>query len=97
MQPQIYRHWQDLHRRAVRGETLSHAEQEAYEIGCRELDAEESMDGSVDKMRQLREQISSATLEQRELQEREAQLDARIATLEANLDARTRQLLGIGN
>ena len=97
MEPQDDRQWQELHRRTVRGETLTLSEQEAYEAGCRELDAEEFLDGTVEKMRNLREQIGSAAREQRDLQVREAELDARIATLEARLDARTRQLLGIGS
>jgi len=48
-------------------------------------------------MRELRAQIGAAEAEQRRLREREAELDARTAALEARLDARTRQLLGIGN
>ena len=97
MEPHGYLKWQELHRRTVRGESRTLSEQETYEAGCCDLDADESLDGSADKLRQLREQISSATLDQRELQEQEAKLDARIATLESRLDERTRLLLGILN
>jgi chromosome segregation ATPase len=97
MDPEIYRQWQELHRRMVLGKTLNASEQEAYEAGCRELDAAEELDGSLDQIRKLREQIFSADAAQQRLREQEAELDARIAALEARLDTRTRQLLGIGN
>ena len=56
------------------------------------------LDGSyLERLRELRAQIAAAELEQQRLREREAELDARIVALEARLDTRTRQLLGIGN
>jgi cell division protein FtsB len=45
----------------------------------------------------LRAQIAAAEAEQAQLRRREAELNARIAALEARLDERTRQLLGIGS
>jgi len=97
MDSRVYRQWQELHRRTVLGETLAASEQEVYEAGCRELDAEETQDGGLEQMRRLRNDILSAEREQQQLREQEVKLDARIAALEARLDARTRQLLGIGN
>ncbi|HLJ53641.1 MAG TPA: hypothetical protein VKT77_01305 [Chthonomonadaceae bacterium] len=94
--PQDYAAWTELHRRVVLGEDLSASERQAYEAGCRELDGEEVLDGSVARMRELREQIRAALRDQRMMQEKESELDVRIAELEARLDTRTRQLLGIG-
>ena len=97
MDEQTYKRWQDLHRRVVSGETLRAEEQAAYEAGCCELDAEERLDGNLERLRQLRARIKEAEAEQQRLRAREKETDARIAELEARLDARTRQLLGIGN
>jgi hypothetical protein len=92
---QAYRQWQSLHRRVALGEHLSAAEQAKYDAGCRELDAEEHLDGNLARLRELRTAIADAETEQQSLRDREAELDARIAALEARLDERTRQLLGI--
>jgi hypothetical protein len=97
MDAETYRKWQELHRRMAQGDTLNASEQAAYEAGCRELDADEKLDGSLEQIRQLREQILFAETEQQFLREQEAELDARIAALETRMDTRTRQLLGIGN
>jgi chromosome segregation ATPase len=97
MDEQAYQYWQRLHQRVVMGETLSAAEQAVYEAGCEQLDAEERLDGNLERLRALRAQIVAAEAEQQRLRAHEAELDARIAALEARLDTRTRQLLGIGN
>ena len=97
MDEQAYQQWQVLHRRFVSGERLSESEQADYEAGCRELDAQETLDGNLERLRALRNQIAEAETEQQRLRIQEKELDARIATLEARLDARTRQLLGIGS
>ena len=97
MDEPAHQYWQVLHQRVTLGGTLSAAEQAAYEVGCQELDAEEKLDGNLERLRELRAQIAAAETEQQHLREREAELDARIATLESRLDRRTRQLLGIGN
>ena len=97
MDEQAYQYWRALHQRVVMGETLSAAEQAMYEVGCEELDAEERLDGNLERLRELRAQIVAAEAEQQRLRAQGAELDARIAALEARLDARTRQLLGIGN
>ena len=97
MDEQAYQYWQVLHRRTMSGEMLSAAEQAVYEAGCQELDAEERLDGNLERLRELRTQIVAAETEQQRLREQEAALDARIVALESCLDTRTRQLLGIGN
>ncbi len=97
MDEQAYQYWQVLHQRVAMGDMLSVAEQAAYEAGCQELDAEERLDGNLERLRALRAQIATAEVEQQRLRAREAELDARIAALEARLDIRTRRLLGIGN
>ena len=97
MDDQAYQDWQVLHRRMMQGEMLNAAEQAVYEAGCQALDAEERLDGNLERLRELRAQIAAAELEQQRLREREAELDARIVALEARLDTRTRQLLGIGD
>lgn len=68
------------------GETLNASEQAAYELECRELNSGEVLDGNVERMRLLRDEISAAVREEQGLQEKEARLDARIAELEARLD-----------
>ena len=50
MDSQLYLQWQELHRRKVLGETLNDSELEAYNSGCKELDAAESLDGDLDRM-----------------------------------------------
>jgi hypothetical protein len=97
MDERAYQYWQVLHQRVTMGETLSLAEQAAYEAGCQELDAEERLDGNLERLRALRAQIATAETAQQRLRAQEAELDARIVALEARLDTRTRQLLGIGN
>ena len=61
------------------------------------MDAEERLDGNLERLRELRAQIAAAETEQQHLRAREAELDARIVAREARLDTRTRQLLGISN
>ena len=78
MDEQAYQYWQVLHQRVALGGTLSAAEQAAYEAGCQELDAEERLDGNLERLRELRAQIAAAETEQQRLREREAELDARI-------------------
>jgi len=97
MDEQALQHWQALHRRVVMGEKLSAAERIVYEAGCRELAAAEQLDGNLEQLRELRARIAKAEVEQKRLRKRQVEFDARIAELEARLDQRTRQLLGIGS
>ena len=96
MNEQAYQDWQVLHRRVALGKTLTIAERAVYQSGCQEMDAEERLDANLERLRELRAQIAAAETEQQRLQAREEELDARIVALEARLDTRTRQLLGIG-
>ena len=95
--PIIWPNWQVVHRRVATGETLNAAEQAVYESGCQALDTEERLDGNLECLRELRAHIAAAETEQQRLRAQEAELDARIVALEARLDTRTRQLLGISN
>lgn len=79
------------------GEILSVTEQAEYEAGHHELETTEVLDGDIQMLRDLRDKIAGAEADQQRLREREMTLDARIAALEARLNSRTRQLLGIGN
>lgn len=74
MDPQQYSRRQALHRRVVLGETLPTAEQARYEAGCRELDAEEHLDGSLLRLRELRASLGELEAEQQRLREWEAEL-----------------------
>ena len=97
MDEQAYQYWQVLHRRVATGETLNAAEQAGYESGCQALDAAERLDGNLERLRELRAHIAAAETEQQRLRAQEVELNARIVALEARLDTRTRQLLGINN
>ena len=97
MDEQTYQRWQSLHQRVARGETLSAAEQRTYDAGCQALDTEEDLDGNLEHLRTLRTQITAAETEWQRLRGQEADLDARIQALEAQLDPQTRHLLGIGS
>lgn len=54
MDDQSYKHCQISHRRVIMAETLHGAEQAAYEAGCQESDAEERLDGHLERLRALR-------------------------------------------
>jgi chromosome segregation ATPase len=97
MQQSADKNWSALHRRRACGETLSAQEQADYDAICRQMDAQEHLDGNLARLRELRLQIAQAKAEQQQLQTQEDALDARISDLEARLDARTRQLLGIAS
>lgn len=94
-----YQGWQKLHGRRMARETLSSEEQAEYETACRELDAEEEqqLDGNLQLLRDLRVQIAQAEAETQRLRQEVIKQDARIAQMEARLDTRTKQLLGIGS
>jgi len=92
---QLNEQWQALHRRVVSGGTLSPAEQAVYDAACRELDEQETLDGNLKRLRDVRTSIAEAESQQRLLREREAELDAQIQDLEKRLDQRTLHLLGV--
>lgn len=89
--------WQALHLRFAKGETLTPEEQAVYEAGAQELDAEENLDGDIEELRRMKQVIASLEAEHTQLAAQKARLDAEIMVLEAKLDPRTRELLGVGN
>jgi hypothetical protein len=91
-----YKTWRQLHLRVVCGETLSLAEQSAYEEGERQLDAEEHLLQDVHELQELKVQIAAMEQEHARLLEHKARLDVEIAKLEANLNPRIRQMLEVG-
>ena len=97
MDEQTYAKWGALHRRSVAGEPLSAAEAADYEAGCQELDGIVNYEGDLPRLRKLREQALEARARGQQLNECLARRDAEIAELEARLDSRMRQLLGIVN
>lgn len=54
--PIIWPNWQVVHRRVATGGTLNAAGQAVYESGCQALDAEERLDGNLERLRELRAQ-----------------------------------------
>ncbi len=97
MDEQTYLAWGTLHRRSVAGETLTEAERAEYEAGCQQIDGMVNYEGDIPRMRKLRALIAEAEAEQKTLRQQEKELLAQIAEAEANLDLRSRQLLGIEN
>ena len=97
MNTQELQQWQQLHGRKMAGEPLSASEQADYETGQSELDSTETLDGDIERLRELRNKIAAAEVEQQRLREQHAALDACIAALEACLDSHTRHLLQIGS
>lgn len=91
-----YTIWAGLHRRVVNEESLDAAEQVLYETGCDEIEAESMHDGDISRMTELRKRIAESDAESERLRNRRMELDAKILRLEAMLEARTRQTLGIG-
>ena len=89
------RQWQALHKRHVLGETLTDEERARYQAGCDELDSTEKIDGDIPRLLALRARLQEAREISRKQQERAAAADAEIAALEAQLDPRSRELLGI--
>lgn len=100
MDERSYRAWWPLHLRVAKGETLSADEQTAYEAGLQQLDAEEAEAFRPDKeivdLRELREQVFAADAEHQRLSKQYETMRSEMARLEALLDERTRQALGIG-
>jgi SMC interacting uncharacterized protein involved in chromosome segregation len=88
--------WSVLHLRAARGETLSSEENAAYQAGLQRLHESESFSGEdLALMRQARAEIAALEAEQQELRAQHDALRAQIARLEAALDERARQALGL--
>ena len=91
------RQWQELHKRHVLGEPMTEEERATYQAGCDELDSTEKIDGDIPRLLALRTKLQEAREISRKLREREEAADAEIAELEAQLDPRSRQMLGIAD
>ncbi|MBC7527289.1 MAG: hypothetical protein H7308_07035 [Chthonomonadaceae bacterium] len=91
-----YTIWAELHRRVVNEEPLDAAEQVLYRAGCDEIEAESMHNEDISRMTELRKRIAESDAESERLRNRRMELDAKILRLEAMLEARTRQTLGIG-
>ena len=78
MDEEAHKRWWPLHRRAALGETLNAQEQALYQAGVRKLDAEEeqALSGSVERLRQARQQVQESREDYRRLQ---AQLEEMVA------------------
>ena len=90
-----YERWWSLHLRVAKGETLSRQEEREYATGLDQLDNESvATDGeTVSYLRTLRAAISRASKLHKELTTRSADLDRKIAALEANYQRLTGQAL----
>ena len=97
MEEQAYREWWPLHLRFAKGEVLSPEEQRAYADGKRRLHEEESLEGSLVRIRQTRADIRALETERKLLQKRRRQLQNRVTALEATLSEKTKQALGVGD
>ncbi|HLK61738.1 MAG TPA: hypothetical protein VKU00_34650 [Chthonomonadaceae bacterium] len=96
MEAHTYQIWSQLHLRVARGETLTAEEKAIYDIGIKELDREEKIEGDMARLRQLKANLAQLEAENTHLREERQQLDAQIAAVEAHLSQETRQELGIG-
>jgi hypothetical protein len=97
MDEQAYRAWWPLHLRVAKGERLSAEEQAVYAAGKRRLHEEETLEGSLVRLRQTREEIKALEAERERLQERRQQLRERVTVLEAALSEKAKQALGVGD
>jgi hypothetical protein len=84
MNEQQYKIWWRLHRRVAVGEQLSDEEQQVYQSGLAELEAEEmaALRPAADEWRELRAQWSELATRRQELARQEATLRGRATELE---------------
>ena len=90
-----YERWWSLHLRVAKGETLSAQEESDYATGLSQLDGETAAtDGeTISYLRTLRAAINRAMRLHTELTSRSADLDKKIAELEANYQRLSGQAL----
>ncbi len=86
-----YKEWWQLHVRVARGETLLPEEQARYEAGTKELDANEQYPSTLESLRAMRTRIAELKVEEERLLAQQRALDERIAELEARYYAQTGQ------
>jgi hypothetical protein len=92
---ETFQTWSTLHRRYVNAEVLSIEEQALYDAGCAELDAQETFDDDLERVRKLRAKLLEPDSELEDLLKRRAERKVRIIEFEAQLDSATREQLGV--
>jgi hypothetical protein len=97
MDETTYRRWWPLHIRTAKGEILNAEEQAVYEAGRQRMYAKETINGGLAGIRQARERMLELKAEYHRMRRRYEQLAAELVTLEAQLDAPTKELLGVGD
>lgn len=97
MDETTYQQWWSLHLRVARGESLTAEEQAVYQEGLRCLHQEESVNGDIATLRQVRATVAALEAKHAHLHARRDKLEAEITVLEAALSDRTRQLLAVGD
>jgi hypothetical protein len=95
MDPHTYQRWWALHLRTARRENLTAEEKAFYEAGLKQLHQEEVRANRGAGLRELRAATAALQAEHAQLHAQCEKLDAEIMALEATLDERARQLLGI--
>ena len=91
MTDQGYREWWQLHVRVARSETLSPEEHARYEAGVKELDAGEKYPSTLEALRAMRARLAGLRGEEERLHTEQRALDERVAELEARYYAQTGQ------
>jgi len=97
MNEQQYKIWWQLHRRVAVGERLSDEEQQVYQAGLAELEAEEmaALRPNDDEWQALRAQWSELAARRQELARQETILRARATELERQYLALTHYPIGL--
>lgn len=96
MDEATYKVWWDLHIRNAKGETLSPEEEQVYQAGCREFDAEETLDGGLTSLQQSRDRVQKLKDEYLRLQQQYELLEAERMEIEARLSEKDKRLLSVG-
>ncbi len=95
MNETAYRTWQALHDRWAQGEALTPEEQEVYEAGCAELDAEEVLPGSLKNLQAIHAKAKELDAQIARAQSESVALRTQIAETETRLSEATRRRLGL--
>jgi hypothetical protein len=95
MDPDAYQRWWTLHLRVARNENLTAEEKACYEAGLKQLQQEEVGGNGAARIRELRAAVSALQADYNQLHAKSEKLETEITALEASLDERGRQLLGV--
>ena len=96
MDEATYKIWWALHIRSAKGETLTPEDEQVYQAGCREFDADESLDGAIMSLQQSRDRVRKLKEEYVRLQQQYDLLEAEQLDLEARLSEKDKRRLGVG-